>query len=224
MKKNPYVSVVIPTFNEERNIKKVLLGVKNVLKNYKHEIIIVDNHSIDKTVQVARSLRVSVIFDNKGKGSALEKGFNMAKGDIVISMDADLSNRPKELRLLIAGIETGYDICIGSRFMSGGGSGDMPFIRKFGNKFFVFVVNHLYGSKYTDMCYGYRSFAKGISKKLNLKEKGFGIETEINIKAKKLGLKVLEVPSYEKPRAAGEAKLRSLRDGYIILRTILKNL
>ena len=77
----------------------------------------------------------------------------------------------------------------------------MPVIRMFGNKFFVWLVNLIYGSHYTDMCYGYRSFARGVARKLHLKENGFGIETEINIKAQKMHMRLLEVPSYEKPRS-----------------------
>jgi dolichol-phosphate mannosyltransferase len=74
------------------------------------------------------------------------------------------------------------------------------------------------------MCYGYRSFARNVSKRLSLSEPGFGIETEISIKAQKMRLRVVEVPSYEKLRASGEGKLRSISDGLIILETILKNL
>jgi glycosyltransferase involved in cell wall biosynthesis len=220
---NPYISIVIPTLNEERNIKRLLKGIRPVLKDHKYEIIIVDGYSKDSTVKYAKELGARVIYDNKGKGSALIKGFNAAKGKITISMDADLSNRSKELKLLIAGIEAGYDVCMGSRFLTGGGSEDMPFHRKVGNRFFVSLVNLRYGSHYTDMCYGYRSFAKGIARKLDLHESGFGIETEINMKVQKRRLKVVEVPSFEKERAAGEAKLSSISDGFKILKTIIKN-
>ena len=99
----------------------------------------------------------------------------------------------------------------------------MSLFRKFGNEFFVWLVNTRYGSHYTDLCYGYRSFRKSIIKKLDLKEDGFGIETEINIVAVKKQLKVIEIPSTEKKRNAGEGKLRTFKDGYIILRTIIKN-
>jgi glycosyltransferase involved in cell wall biosynthesis len=223
MASNPYVSIVIPTLNEERNIRTLIKQVDGVLKTYKYEIIVVDGYSKDNTVKYAKEMGAKIIYDKLGKGSALIKGLGAAKGKVTISMDADLSNRPNELRLLIAGLETGYDVCMGSRFLTGGGTEDMPLHRKIGNKFFVSLVNLLYGSHYTDMCYGYRSFGKGISKKLHLKETGFGIETEINIKAQKMKLRVLEVPSFEKERAAGEPKLSGLSDGFIILKTILKN-
>ncbi len=220
-----FVSVIIPTFNESRNMQDVMGGVKKVLDGtYDYEMIVVDKHSPDGTASAARRLGAKVLFDDVGKGSALIKGFRAAKGDVVISMDADLSNRPDELKLLIAGIEAGYDVCMGSRFLAGGGSDDMPRIRKLGNKFFVIMVNMLYGAHYTDMCYGYRSFAKGVAQKLGLRETGFGIETEISINAQKRHMRILEVPSFEKKRAAGQAHLRTFRDGWIIMKAILKGL
>lgn len=219
------ISVVIPTFREEKNIAKVIKGVKHQLRDYNNEIIVVDDvRSKDKTAQIARSLGARVMYDNVGKGSALMKGLRSAKGDVLISMDADLSNEPKELRLLIDAIEIGYDICTGSRFIIGGGSEDIPPLRVFGNKFFVFLVNLLFRANYTDMCYGYRSFRRGVLERLDLKDKGFGIEAEINIKAIKKHFKIVEVPSTEKRRAAGEGKLRTFRDGWVILSTILRNI
>lgn len=221
---NPYISVVIPTFEEEKNIKKAIDGIKDVLKGLDYEIIIVDKYSKDRTTEYAKNMGANVIYSGKGKGYALRKGFERARGDIVISMDADLSNRPKEIRLIVIGIETGYDVCMGSRFLMGGGTEDMSLLRKFGNKFFVYLVNLIYHSNYTDMCYGYRGFRKNVIKNLKLESEGFGIETEINIKAKKAGLKILEVPSFEKMRKYGESNLRTFRDGYIILKTILSNI
>ena len=223
-RKNPYVSVVIPTLNEEKNIGAAIKGVKNVLDGTSYEIIIVDGNSQDRTVQIARSLGAKIMFDEIGKGSALIKGMGAAKGDVIISMDADLSHRPNELKLLIAGIEAGYDICMGSRFLTGGGSDDMPLIRRLGNKFFLIMVNVFFGSSYSDLCYGYRSFSHDTVRKLHLNETGFGIETEINIKSTKLGLRAVEVPSYEKRRVSGEGKLNTFRDGWSILKVIIRNI
>ncbi len=221
--KGKQVSIVIPTLNEEMNIGEVIRGVKHQLSDYSYEIIVVDGHSSDGTVRVARRLGARILYDNHGKGSALIKGLSSAKGNILVSMDADLSHEPRELRLLIDAIDIGYDLCTGSRFLIGGGSEDIPPLRVIGNKFFVFLVNVIFHANYTDMCYGYRSFRKSALKKLDLKEKGFGIETEINIKAVKKGLKVIEIPSTEKKRASGTGKLTTFGDGYVILKTILKN-
>ncbi|MGC8567883.1 MAG: glycosyltransferase family 2 protein [Candidatus Micrarchaeia archaeon] len=214
---------MIPTWNEVENITYLIKDIKKVLEGVKYEIIIVDRHSQDGTAKLARDLGAKVIYDDKGKGSALIKGFKEAKGDIIVSMDADLSNRASELKMLIAAIESGYDVCMGSRYLLGGGSNDMPLYRRIANKILVDIVNILYRSHYSDLCYGFRSFSKEALKKLDLKEEGFGIETEINIKAQKAHLKIIEIPSLEKKRENGEAKLHAFRDGYIIIKTIFKN-
>jgi len=220
------VSIVIPTKNEEKNIGYVLRDIKKFFKGkgIKYEVIVVDGYSKDKTVEIAKKFGAKVLFDKYGKGSALIKGMKEAKGDIIISMDADCSNRVSELELLISGINAGYDVCMGSRFLQGGGTGDMPLIRKIGNKFFVLLVDLFYHANYSDLCYGYRSFRKSAIKKLKLEEKGFGIETEISIKAIKKKLKVLEIPSFEKPRKFGKGHLKTIKDGFVILKVILKNL
>ncbi len=216
------VSIVIPTLNEEENLPSLLDELKEI-KQIK-EIIIIDGYSNDKTPEIAKKYKCKILFDKKAKGSALRKGLDCATGDIIICMDADNSMLTGEIPLLIAGIETGYDICMGSRFIQGGGTEDMSLIRKLGNKFFVKTVNFLWDMNYSDLCYGYRSFKKSCIKILDLKSNGFGIETEISIKAAKKNLKVLEVPSYEKPRKYGNGKLRTFSDGMIILKTIFSEL
>lgn len=224
--KTPFISVVIPTLNEEKNLPLILKDLKKFFeeRKLKYEIIVVDGYSKDKTVEIAKRYKSKVIFDKKGKGSAIRKGLSAAKGDIIITMDADCSHIVREIGLLIEGIRVGYDICMGSRFIQGGGTEDMPWYRRFGNKIFVFIVNFLWGTKYSDLCYGYRSFRKAVVRKLKLKQDGFGIETEIAIQAAKKRLRVLEVPSFEKPRKHGEGKLRTLRDGFSILFTIIREL
>ena len=212
------ISIVIPTLNEGKNLRTVLDDIpKNV-----DEVIVVDGHSNDNTVEIAKKFGAKVIFDDLGKGSALRKGMKTAKGEIIITMDADCSHKSSEIGLLSEGIKAGFDVCMGSRFIQGGGTEDMPWHRKLGNKFFVFLVNRIWKMNYSDLCYGYRSFNKSCIKKLELKQDGFGIETEIAIKAAKKNLRVLEVPSYEKGRTAGEGKLRTFGDGWLILKTIIK--
>ncbi|MCL5100201.1 MAG: glycosyltransferase family 2 protein [Candidatus Marsarchaeota archaeon] len=222
--RRPYVSIIVPTFNERKNIRRLMAGVKSALRGLSYEIIVVDKHSGDGTAATARSMGARVMYENKGKGNALRMGFAKARGRIIISMDADMSHRPNELKLLISGIETGYDVCMGSRFLVGGGTDDMPLFRKFGNRVFVTLVNLIFGTHYSDLCYGYRSMTREAVNKLRLSSVGFGIETEINIKAKKAGLRVLEVPSYEKRRSFGNGNLRAFRDGYAILKTIFDNI
>ncbi|MBN2422229.1 glycosyltransferase family 2 protein [Candidatus Woesearchaeota archaeon] len=218
MKKNKKISLVIPTLNEEKNIAFLLKKIPG----YIDEIIIVDGYSRDRTVAVAKKFNCRMFFDKFGKGSAITKGIKKSKGDFIIIMDADLSHKTDEINLLINGLLKGYDVTMGSRFIKGGGSRDISFIRVMGNKFFVILVNFLFRAKYTDLCYGYRAFKRESVNVLNLKSKGFSIETEISIKCAKKKLKVLEIPSFEKKRRFGKGKLRAIEDGLKIMETIIK--
>lgn len=215
-------SVIIPTLNEGKNIQILLDEIKKF--DFINEIIIIDGYSKDKTVEICKKYKCKILYDKKGKGSALIKGLNNAREEIIISIDADNSMTPKEIPTLVKGIKSGHDICMGSRFIKGGGTEDMSFVRKVGNNFFVKLVNILWNTDYSDLCYGYRSFNKKCIEKLNLESEGFGIETEISIKAAKLGLNVMEVPSYEKARRYGKGKLRTISDGWIIMKTIISEI
>ena len=211
------VSLIIPTLNEEDNLPTVL----GMIPEWVDEIIVVDGHSKDKTVEIAQQHGCTVIFDDKGKGSAVILGVQKALGGYIIMMDADLSHRVSEFGLLIEGLDAGYDFCFGSRFIQGGGSDDMPLHRILGNKIFILTVNFIWGSRFTDLCYGYRSFRKDAFEKLRLKSHGFSIETEMSIKALKKNMRILEIPSFEKARSAGVGKLRTIRDGFIITKKII---
>jgi glycosyltransferase involved in cell wall biosynthesis len=216
-------TVIIPTKNEEANIKIIInelqdLGYSNIL--------VIDGHSDDATVDEAKKLGVNIVNqDGKGKGAALRQAINYpGLGDWVIMMDADGSMDPKEIPILLEPLKNGVDVTKGSRFMNGGHTDDMTFVRRFGNRMFVFLVNSLIKTKYTNLCYGYAAFTKCAIKKLNpyLKSDSFEIETEIFIKAKILGLEVKEVPSVEAPRLNGKTNLSARRDGYRILKTIFR--
>ncbi|MFH1386598.1 MAG: glycosyltransferase family 2 protein [bacterium] len=220
MTHTPNISIVIPTLNEAENLPLVLES----LAPLKSEIIVVDGHSTDQTTTIASKFGAKILFDDKGKGSALRQGLAAATGDIIIMMDADCSHVSSEIGLLVAGIMAGYDVCMGSRFLQGGGSDDITFIRKLGNKALVMVVNLIWRQNYSDLCYGYRAFKREVVPGLNLESDGFGIETEISIKAAKRKLRSLEVPSFEKHRFRGVGKLKVIRDGFIVLSRILKEL
>jgi hypothetical protein len=106
--------------------------------------------------------------------------------------------------------------------LPGGGTSDMPWYRRLGNRLFTSLVNLLYGVRYTDLCYGYNAFWKKTFNQIKLKSDGFEIETEVHLKVSKAGLKVTEVPSFEGKRLYGTGKLKTFRDGWKILKTILK--
>lgn len=217
------VTILLCTLNEEKNLPHVLPR----LPSFADEILIVDGYSKDNTVDVAKKLvpNVRVVFQpGKGKGDALRYGINEAKGDIIVMLDADGSMAPEEIPDFIEPLLNGYNFVKGSRFLPGGGTSDMSRHRVFGNWVFTTLTNIFHRCKYTDLCYGYNAFWKKTFEAVNFKGNGFEVETEINIKIQKAGLKVKEVPSFEAERLNGEGKLHSLKDGWRILTTILREI
>jgi glycosyltransferase involved in cell wall biosynthesis len=226
----PRVSVVIPTLNEARNLEHVFAGLPAGL----HEVIVVDGHSVDGTPDVARRLLPEVRVVNQtrnGKGNALACGFAVATGDIIVMIDADGSTDPAEIPLFVAALTAGADFAKGSRFAPGGGSSDITRLRGLGNRALGLVVNALYGTRYSDLCYGYNAFWARYAPVFELREQtpgqravwgdGFEIETLLNLRAAGAGLAITEVPSFEHPRIHGVSNLNAVRDGWRVLRTIL---
>jgi glycosyltransferase involved in cell wall biosynthesis len=219
----PTVSVVIPTLNEAANLPYVLPQ----LAAYADEIVLIDGHSTDDTLEVARSLcpEVRVVLASvRGKGAALQRGFAECSGDIIVMIDADGSNDPAEIPRFVGALVSGADFAKGSRFIQGGGTADMPAYRKAGNRTFVWLVRMLFGSRFSDLCYGYNAFWSDSVGKLTLDGNGFEIETMMNIRALRAGLDIVEVPSFEDARIHGESKLVTIKDGWRVLRTIFAEL
>ena len=216
---NPSISVVVPALNEAENLRFVLPAIPPDV----HEVILVDGHSHDDTIRVALRLRPEikiVVQDGRGKGAALRSGFAAATGDIIVMLDADASTDPGEIPAFVHALVTGADFAKGSRFLPGGGTSDMPLHRRLGNKGFVLLVRLLFGGRYTDLCYGYNAFWRRALPALALDGDGFEIETMMNVRALRAGLVVKEVPSFEAKRQYGEGRLRTIPDGWRVLRTI----
>ena len=126
----------------------------------------------------------------------------------------------REIPRFVAALCAGADFVKGSRYAQGGGSADLTAVRRLGNSFLCWLVNELYGTHYTDLCYGYAAFWRRCLPYLHLDVKGFEVETVLNVRVARAGLSVQEVPSYERARLAGVGNLREFRDGLLILRTI----
>lgn len=218
-KRAPKVSVVIPTLNEEKNLVHVLPKIQE----WVDEVVLVDGYSTDQTIKIARELCPDVrivMQEGRGKGSALRTGFATATGDIIVMLDADGSTDPSEIPLFVGALLAGADFVKGSRFLQGGGTKDMPLYRKLGNWGFVLMVRLIFGGKYTDLCYGYNAFWKRVLPQLDLDCSGFEIETMMNVRALKADLKITEVASFEFPRVHGNGRLRTIPDGWRVLKTI----
>ena len=213
------ISVVIPTLNEADNLPHVLPHIPG----WVHEVIIVDGHSTDATIEVARGLLATVRIvqqEGRGKGAALRSGFAAATGDIIVMLDADGSTNPAEIPAFVGALLAGADFVKGSRFMQGGGTADMQWYRWLGNQCFVQIVRGLFGGAYSDLCYGYAAFWRRVLPQLQLTCDGFEIETMMNIRVLREQLKVVEVASFESLRIHGKSNLRTFPDGWRVLKTI----
>ena len=227
---SPRVSVVIPARDEARNLPLVLAELPAGL----HEVVLVDGGSRDGTVAAARRARPDVRVvrqTRRGKGNALVCGLAACTGDIAILLDADYSADPGEIAAFVAKLRGGADLVKGSRFLHGGGSSDLTALRSLGNKTLLFLMNRLYRTSFSDLCYGYNALWTRCFEDLELPSvgpgeaefgDGFEFETLLAAHAATARLEIGEVPSYERDRQFGESHLNTWRDGWRVLHAILR--
>jgi glycosyltransferase involved in cell wall biosynthesis len=208
--------VVIPVINEAPNVPEVLGRVPGTV----WEILVVDGGSRDGTASVVAEVcpEARVIAQSStGKGNALACGFRAAGGEIIVMLDGDGSTDPAEIPRFVRALVEGADFAKGSRFVPGGGSADITAVRRVGNWLFVRLANALYGTAYTDLCYGYNAFWADVRDYLRIEHEGFEVEALINVQIAKAGLRVREVASFEHRRLHGMSNLRPVPDGLRIL-------
>lgn len=218
---SPLISVIIPTRNEAQNLRHVLPYIPSIVR----EVILVDGQSTDDTITIARQLLPTIqIIRQKGngKGDAIRAGIAASTGDIIVMLDADGSADPNEIPRFVEALLAGNDFAKGSRFAKGGGSHDITLLRRAGNYWLSKLVNLLFRTRFSDLCYGYNAFWKHCFDQVKIDSDGFEIETLINIRMHKAKFKIAEVPSFEYPRIHGTSKLHTFRDGWRVLKTILR--
>jgi glycosyltransferase involved in cell wall biosynthesis len=222
----------VPVKNEAANLREILPRLPQL-----HEVIVVDGNSVDGSVRVAREVLPNVIVvqqTRRGKGNALACGFLVASGDIIVMFDADGSADPAEIPGFVEALVDGADFAKGSRYAAGGASEDLTRLRSLGNSFLNMIANVAFGTRFTDLCYGYNAFWRDLISVLDLPSvdvpdpingllwgDGFEIETLMSSRFAAARVKTTEVPSVERSRIYGNTNLRTFRDGARVLLTIV---
>jgi glycosyltransferase involved in cell wall biosynthesis len=214
------VSIIVPARNEAANLEELFATLPPA-----YEVILVDGNSVDGTADRARELMPEVRIveqSGKGKGNAMREGLFAATGDVSVFIDADGSNVPGEVERFVLALVNGADLAKGSRFLERGGSADITGIRRLGNAGLRTLVNRMYGTRFTDLAYGFNAIWTRHRDLLGFDCDGFEIETLIHVRAARLGLVIEEVPSYEHQRTVGNTNLHAVRDGIRIAALLLR--
>jgi len=186
-------TIVIPAFNEEKRIGKVL---KSLLK-YPYQIIVVNDGSSDNTSKIVKEFGKVKLINNKtnlGQGASIRLGIQLAlssKSDIIVTFDADGQHRASEIKKFIKKINAGYDVVLGSRFLK---KTKLPLKRKILLKGSILVERIFLGIKLTDAHNGFRAFTSNAARKIKIRENGMAHASEIIYRIKENGLKYSEIP------------------------------
>ena len=204
------ISVLIPTYNEEKTIKKVINEVTKVTRKYKSEIIVINDGSTDSTSKIIKKvpdIKVINNVKNLGKGYSIRKGIKKAKGDVLIIQDADLEYNPQDISKLLKPFQdNSVKVVYGSRVLKNNPISHWTF--NLGGRLITFITNLLFNSKITDEPTGYKLFRKSILKDINLNCRGFEFCPEVTAKIAKKGIKIYEVPVSYNPRPVTEKKIK----------------
>jgi glycosyltransferase involved in cell wall biosynthesis len=221
------ISIIIPCYNEEKTIEKIIQKVINN-KEFEKEIIVIDDYSTDNSKkilqnQLSTSINHLIINEkNYGKGYSIRKGIEVATGDIIIIQDADLEYDPSDYSKLINPIKNGYaDVVYGSRFIGSDEKRVLLYWHSVGNYILTMLSNMFTNLNLTDMENCYKAFRSEIIKSINLKENRFGFEPEVTAKIAKKKVRIFEVGVKYYGRSYDEGKKINWKDGVSAIRCIL---
>jgi dolichol-phosphate mannosyltransferase len=218
-------SIVVPARNEEETIGEVL----RALRNMTDDLVVVDGHSSDRTVEIAATYGARVVKDNgKGKGDALRLGLDVVRHPITVFIDADGSHDPRDIYKLVDPIAEGRaDLVMGSRML--GGSEELfgsisEVIRLMGSLVISLSINYRYGVRFTDYQNGFRAIRTDIGRAIGLTSNITTIEQEMAIKCLRYGYRVVERPTHEYRRRAGVSKINVMRTAHVYVWNLISEL
>lgn len=213
-------TLIVPTFNEIECLPAVLPSIK---PEWIDEIIVVDNHSTDGTVEWCAQHGYRVITQTtRGYGNAIREAVAVSTGDIIIEFPPDGSSLPEKIPELIKKIESGYDMVIASRYLGNAKSEDDDFLTGFGNALFTLLTNIFFGTHYTDSLVGFRGYKKSAYKTLGLDAPHLNWVTQSSIRFPKYGYKVGEIEADEPKRIGGKRKMSPFKTGMSLLEVLWK--
>ncbi len=226
MKNKKLVSIILTSYNEEKNISRTIKDCKKLRSQFPIEIIIVDAASKDRTIQIAKNLKVDRIIQfptKRGKGADFWAGGLVAKGDYIIQIDTDHQFQPVEIPLFIDALKKGADVAIGTRF--GGGKiqeGSVTKRNLFGNWVMSALTSLACKRRITDVMAGFKGFRREAFLALDLQERHFEYEAEVVTKAVKMEMNLVQIPITYTKRVGGVSGIRALRDGLNVCKAIAK--
>ncbi|UCC32898.1 MAG: glycosyltransferase family 2 protein [Candidatus Bathyarchaeota archaeon] len=220
------VSVVIPVFNEELTIGDIVARTRSTLGkiDLPYEVLVIDDGSADRSAEISQASEAHVLREpHQGKGHALRLGFERAKGTVIVTLDSDGSHQPEEIPTILQCIkENRVDLVIGSRFLSNQtNNAKIPKVNRIGNRIFNNLIQFLTGMKFSDSQSGFRVIRSSTLSRMELNSRGYEVESEMLVKALKMGAKVMEIPISFEQRTVGASRLDPLKDGTRILYSII---
>lgn len=219
------ITILMPALNEGKTI------IKTINDCYKHtqydvDVLVVTDSKIKKdTLEAAKTTKARIIDIGKGKGKgyAVRKAIPFLKNDIIVQLDADYQFLPTDLPKMVEPLLQGYDVTLGTRYQRGShiAKDSVSLLRLFGSYGLSAVTSIFAKQRITDVMAGYKGFNKGVLKKLNPKTDHFGYEAELVLKAEYYRMKIINVPISYRKRKEGRTSVSSIRDGLLVLRTII---
>lgn len=225
------ISVVIPCYNEEENVKDVYSNISAQLKKLgeKYEIIFVDDGSWDSTRKIVERIRksdrnvvVAAHTKNMGLGKALETGFKKSSGNVIVTTDADSTHDPALIPRMVEMVNRGYDVVVGSRYVKGGKMLNVPPYRVAISMLAGTAIHVILGMwSVKDMTSGYRAYSRKV-KKVSVQSAGFQSELEILYKMNRLGARIAEIPIVLEMRKKGNSKFRLFKTAKQYIKLVLR--